>query len=293
MSEVINHLAVGSRVVIKRACAADKYGTTQSAVFGKITGTGVAAVGPEGKTTEGFLVAREDGQVGVGPGGEWFCAPGDLEPEVLPLLSRVILSGSFFGVVVGCVADTCDGAMLYRVRCTAGQYWLDRSRLSLELAPDVTAMPTLGAETSAPIEEPPSEQICPPWPGAPTLVAEMADWQHDMRVPLNHGARFPTTLPNDSAERKEYPLGSVWFGQFPAAMVALARHSWEGNNKHNPGMSLRDDRTKSNDDLECALRHLLEGDYRGAHWRVARLHQKQLEAEGAPVAPLAYFGENN
>ena len=59
-----------------------------------------------------------------------------------------------------------------------------------------------------------------------------------------------------------------------------------------PGMSLRDDRTKSNDDLECALRHLLEGDYRGAHWRVARLHQKQLEAEGAPVAPLAYFGED-
>uniref|UniRef100_UPI000AC7EE56 hypothetical protein n=1 Tax=Xanthomonas campestris pv. translucens TaxID=343 RepID=UPI000AC7EE56 len=240
-----------------------------------------------------FLVAREDGQVGVGPGGEWFCAPGDLEPEVLPMLSRVSQGGNL-GVVVGCDLYNPEEGHRYHVRFDDGDCAHAMPRLELELAPAAAApvLPTVASETAATIVEVPGEQPSHALPYAPQLVAEMADWRHDMRVPLNHGARFPTTLPNDSAERKEYPLGSVWFGQFPAAMVALARHSWEGNNKHNPGMSLRDDRTKSNDDLECALRHLLEGDYRGAHWRVARLHQKQLEAEGAPVAPLAYFGEN-
>lgn len=278
MSETISHLAVGSRVVIKRACAADKHGTTTSAVFGTITGTGVAAVGPEGKTTEGFLVAREDGQVGVGPGGEWFCAPEDLEPEILPINSLVLTAGGDQATVVMCECD--DGTMFYRVRYQDGGVGHSFRRLELELG--------------VPAAVPPAAlpQITPQSVAAAASVAEMAGWNYDMSVALNHGARFPTTLPNDSAERKTYPLGSVWFGQFPAALVALARHSWEGNNKHNPGMSLRDDRTKSNDDLECALRHLLEGDYRGAHWRVARLHQKQLEAEGAPVAPLAYFGES-
>jgi hypothetical protein len=308
MSEVINHLTVGSRVVIKHACAADKHGTTQGAVFGKITGTGVAAVGPEGKPTEGFLVAREDGQIGVGPGGEWFCAPEDLEPEILPMFAHVVLSpaeeGAMRGRVVGTYYDQPAAAVTYRVCYDDGKFGYYVPRLDLELvvaasaerpvAPvaEVTAPAAAAvapAAAAAPAVAAVPEPVLPP---APRLVAEMADWNHDMSVPLNHGARFPTILPNDSAERKEYPLGSVWFGQFPSAMVALARHSWEGNNKHNPGMSLRDDRTKSNDDLECALRHLLEGDYRGAHWRVARLHQKQLEAEGAPVAPLAYFGES-
>ena len=322
MSEVINHLTVGSRVVIKHACAADKHGTTQGAVFGKITGTGVAAVGPEGKTTEGFLVVREDGQIGVGPGGEWFCAPEDLEPEILPMFAHVQLSpveeGAMRGRVVGTYYDQPATAVTYRVCYDNGKFGYYVPRLDLELVVEASGERPVApvAEVTAPaVVVAATEPALPPapspvaevadrrldmassgaeagLPSAPRLVAEMADWNHDMRVPLNHGARFPTILPNGSAERKEYPLGSVWFGQFPSAMVALARHSWEGNNKHNPGMSLRDDRTKSNDDLECALRHLLEGDYRGAHWRVARLHQKQLEAEGAPVAPLAYFGES-
>lgn len=105
--------------------------------------------------------------------------------------------------------------------------------------------------------------------------------------PINDGARFPSTLPNDSAARKQYPIHDVLFGQFPAAVVAVAHHSWKGNNKHNPGLPLQDNRSKSMDDADCILRHLAEGDYEGVAWRALRLLQRKLEAEGAPIAPLA------
>lgn len=112
-------------------------------------------------------------------------------------------------------------------------------------------------------------------------------------VKLNDGARFPTTLPNDSAARKQYPIASVLFGQFPAAVVALAHHSWKGNNKHNPGLPLQDNRSLSMDDEDCILRHLAEGDYEAVAWRGMRLLQRKLEAEGAPIAPLATNIEGN
>ena len=104
---------------------------------------------------------------------------------------------------------------------------------------------------------------------------------------LNDGARFPSTLPNDSEARKQYPMAEVLFGQFPAAIAAVVHHSWKGNNKHNPGLPLQDNRSKSMDDENCILRHLSEGDYEGVAWRALRLLQRKLEAEGAPTAPLA------
>lgn len=117
--------------------------------------------------------------------------------------------------------------------------------------------------------------------------------KRDPPAPLNDGARLPSTLPNGSKERKEYPLADVLFGQFPAAMVAIARHSYKGNDKHNPGEPLQDNRALSKDDANCIMRHLLEGDYEAVAWRAVRLLQKKLEQEGAPVAPLAMFAPGN
>ena len=105
---------------------------------------------------------------------------------------------------------------------------------------------------------------------------------------LNEGARFPSTLPNNSAERKTYPLYSVLFGMFPSALVAVAKHAYNGNARHNgPDAPVQDARDKSTDDADCIMRHLLEGDYEGVAWRALRLLQKTLEDEGAPVAPRA------
>lgn len=119
---------------------------------------------------------------------------------------------------------------------------------------------------------------------SPEFVRPLPDAeQPEMPPPLAE----KSVLPHDSAERKTYPLYSVLFGYFPAAMAELAKHSYESNEKHNPGEELHWSRGKSDDHADAALRHLVEGDYRGLLWRAAALLQLELEGEGYPKAPLA------
>lgn len=94
-------------------------------------------------------------------------------------------------------------------------------------------------------------------------------------------------FPDDSAERKTYPVYSGVFQYFPAALARVARHSFIGNAKHNPGQPLHHARGKSDDHLDAAGRHLIEGDLVGAAWRILAALQLQCEAEGAPLAPGA------
>ena len=65
-------------------------------------------------------------------------------------------------------------------------------------------------------------------------------------------------LPTDSAERKRVPLWSGLFRYFPDALVAVARLSWAGNEKHNKGQPLHWSRDKSNDHADCLLRHQMD-----------------------------------
>lgn len=74
---------------------------------------------------------------------------------------------------------------------------------------------------------------------------------------------------------------------FPSALAAIARHSYLGNEKHNPGTALHWDRAKSGDEADACVRHLMEGDYQGAAWRALALLQKHLESKGEPIAPAA------
>lgn len=94
-------------------------------------------------------------------------------------------------------------------------------------------------------------------------------------------------FPEDSAARKEYPVFSGFVQYFPSAIAAIARHSYLGNKKHNPGQPLHHDRAKSDDEADAQLRHIMEGDYIGMGWRAMSLLQKHLEANGAPIAPAA------
>lgn len=94
-------------------------------------------------------------------------------------------------------------------------------------------------------------------------------------------------FPEDSAARKEYPIYSGFLQYFPAAVAAIARHSYLGNQKHNPGQPLNHDRAKSGDEPDALARHLMEGDYVGMAWRALSMLQKHLEANGAPIAPAA------
>lgn len=94
-------------------------------------------------------------------------------------------------------------------------------------------------------------------------------------------------LPEDSAERKTYPIYGGVLQYFPAAIAAVAHHSYLGNEKHNPGQPLHWARGKSDDHLEAAARHLTEGDLTGAAWRILAALQLDCEAKGAPMAPGA------
>ena len=77
-------------------------------------------------------------------------------------------------------------------------------------------------------------------------------------VPLYLGAKPNFILTTDSKERKKVPLWSGLFRYFPDALVAVARLSWVGNEKHNPGQPLHWSRDKSNDHADCLLRHQID-----------------------------------
>lgn len=96
-------------------------------------------------------------------------------------------------------------------------------------------------------------------------------------------------LPEDSAERKKYPLYSGLLMYFPAALIAIAHHSYKGNEKHNPGQPLNHDRAKSDDEPDALMRHLVEGgdELVAQAWRSLSLLQKYCESQGAPIAPAA------
>lgn len=101
------------------------------------------------------------------------------------------------------------------------------------------------------------------------------------------------TLPDDAAARKTIPLAAGVLDYFPSALVAVAALSAKGNDQHNPGADLHWDRSKSGDEADALLRHLIQ---RGTvdtdgilhstkvAWRALALLQKELEASGAPIA---------
>ena len=97
----------------------------------------------------------------------------------------------------------------------------------------------------------------------------------------------PSPFPEDSAERKMYPMFGGLLQYFPSALALVAHHSYVGNEKHNPGQGLHHDRAKSGDEADALVRHLMEGDYVGMAWRALSLLQKHEEAKGAPIAPAA------
>lgn len=101
------------------------------------------------------------------------------------------------------------------------------------------------------------------------------------------------TLPTDAAARKALPLATGVLDYFPAALAAVAELSAKGNEQHNPGTPLHWDRSKSGDEADALLRHLMDRgtiDTDGIRhsakvaWRALALLQKELEAAGAPLA---------
>ena len=110
------------------------------------------------------------------------------------------------------------------------------------------------------------------------------------------------SLPEDSAERKQYPIVTGVLDYFPDAIAEVAHVSWLGSEKHNPGELLHWARAKSMDQEDCIGRHTIErGGFEVVYdqdgnvigrmrhsasraWRALAALQLELEAEGAPMS---------
>lgn len=101
-------------------------------------------------------------------------------------------------------------------------------------------------------------------------------------------------LPTDPKLRKEYPIFTGLLQYFPDACAEVAHVSYVGNQQHNPGQPLHWDRSKSMDQGDTQLRHMMEGgpgpagrDTDGARhsakaaWRALAALQLEIEEERA------------
>lgn len=95
-------------------------------------------------------------------------------------------------------------------------------------------------------------------------------------------------LPTDAKQRKETPVYSGVIKYFPDALIAVAALSRAGNEQHNPGKPLHWDRSKSGDEKDALMRHLIEagtmdtdGQRHSAKvaWRALANLQKEIEDE--------------
>lgn len=84
-------------------------------------------------------------------------------------------------------------------------------------------------------------------------------------------------LPKDPQERKEIPIFSGCVNYFPLALAAVAKLSKKGNDQHNPDKPLHWDRSKSGDELDAMMRHVIDGDWDAVAWRALAHLQKQEE----------------
>ncbi len=122
-----------------------------------------------------------------------------------------------------------------------------------------------------------------PAPGRKTPAA-----LHAPAPPVAPPVAAKRLLPADSAARKQHPMCTGLLDYFPDALAEVARISWLGNQKHNPGEALHWARGKSMDHADCVVRHLTErGGFDPAGirhsaqlaWRALALLQQELEDE--------------
>lgn len=62
----------------------------------------------------------------------------------------------------------------------------------------------------------------------------------------------------DAKQRKEIVIYSGFVKYFPLAIAEVARVSFIGNQQHSPGQELHWDRSKSGDELDALMRHLVD-----------------------------------
>lgn len=109
------------------------------------------------------------------------------------------------------------------------------------------------------------------------------------------GQAYAPTVTADSQEkiveakrRKQRPLARGCLDYFPDALMEVAHCSFVGNEQHHPGGPLHWDKSKSTDEADALLRHLVDRgsfDTDGVRhsakvaWRALALLQRELDKE--------------
>ncbi len=89
-------------------------------------------------------------------------------------------------------------------------------------------------------------------------------------------------------KRKQIPIYTGVLKYFPDAISEVAKCSYAGNQQHHPDKPLHWDRSKSKDELDALVRHLMESGQTDADgvrhsakiaWRALAHLQKEIENE--------------
>ena len=87
-------------------------------------------------------------------------------------------------------------------------------------------------------------------------------------------------LPTNAEERKAIPVYTGFIKYFPDAIAEVARESLKGGIQHGQTPeTLHWDRTKSKDELDAMMRHIIDGDWAQVAWRAMANLQKKIEEE--------------
>lgn len=101
------------------------------------------------------------------------------------------------------------------------------------------------------------------------------------------------SLPDDAAERNQFPMAEGLLDYFPNALAEISAVSRIGNDQHNPGEPMHHARNKSTDHANKIVRHLIDRGKRDSKgirhtaylaWRALALLQEEIERDtGAPL----------
>jgi dATP/dGTP diphosphohydrolase len=91
------------------------------------------------------------------------------------------------------------------------------------------------------------------------------------------------SLPTTDSERKRLPIFNGFLMYFPDAIAAVAYVSQVGNDQHNPGEPLHWARGKSMDQMNTAIRHMMDHGSGVTHdtdgtWHLAKAAWRTLAA---------------
>jgi len=89
---------------------------------------------------------------------------------------------------------------------------------------------------------------------------------------------MPPVLPMDDEERKQLLIYDGFIKYFPRAIVAVTKQSLDGREKYwGKDKPVAWDRSKSPDELNSLMRHLLDGHWAKLAWRAMSNLEKQIE----------------